>query len=218
MPAPGEVVKMQRFPIYYEGVGEFKDSNGVPSGARGAEALVEIGLNNRPHELVGVRVVNVYDTVSLFEQIEFPIPGVDPPVIERKNIPVAGFNLPVGDACCLLERLDGDQLMNVELAQQNVVVRDLHQKTMTGRAGVHWHPFPCAYPFRGGNNVDLRFRRLTAYPINAAGQTPEEQNIIVPVVHVTVLGWVWVSDEGVEPQPPGPPSTGFPQTRVATSV
>lgn len=196
-------------------MGEFK-SNRLPSGARGAEAVVDIGLNNRPHELVGVRVTNVYEITDLFEQILIPIPNTDPIVNERKNIPIAGFNLPEGDACCFLERLDGDQLMSLELAQQNVIVRDLHQKTMTGRAGVHWHPFPCAYPFRGGNNITCRFRRLTSYPINAAA-AEEDQAIIVPVVHVTVLGWVWVSDSEAE-QWKGPPSTGFPQTQADRST
>lgn len=195
-------IKHQRFPIYYEGVGQFKDADGDPSGAVGSVALVEIGLNNRPHELVGVRVTNVYELLPLFETIEFAIPGVTPPTIKREVQGVAGLGLPLEDLCCHLQRLDDEQLMRIELAQQNVVVRDLHQKTMTGRAGVHWHPFPCSYPFRGGNNVDLRFVRLTSYP-----------EIIAPVVHVTVLGWVWVSDEGVEPQPPAPGSTGFPVTR-----
>lgn len=203
-------VKMQRFPIYYEGVAQFKNADGEPSGAAGSEALVEIGLNNRPHEIVGVRVVNVYEVADLYEQIEYPVPGVDPPVTTRESIPVAGFNLPSGDACCFLERLDGDQLMTLQLAQQNVIVRNLHQRTMTGKAGVHWHPFACAYPFRGGNNIDLTFRRLTSYP---APVNAQDELLLAPSVFVTVLGWVWVSDEGVEPQPPAPPSTGFPQTR-----
>lgn len=193
-------ISHQRFPIYYEGVGEFKDADGDPSGAVGAVADVPISINNRPHELVGVRVVNVYEQLPLFETIEI-IVQTDPLVIERKVQGVAGLGLPLEDLCCHLQRLDGDQSLRVELAQQNVVVRDLHQRTMTGRDGVHWHPFACSYPFRGGNNVVCRLVRLTSYP-----------EIITPTVHVTLVGWIWVSDEGVEPQPPAPPSTGFPLT------
>jgi hypothetical protein len=161
--------RMQKFPIYYPGNAQFQDQDGQPSGLIGAQAIVEIGLNNRPHEIIGIRVQNVY-----------ALPA------ERPQDP---------DLCCLLDRLDGEQLVSLDLAQQNVIVESMLQTTLTGKNGIHWHPFACSYPFRGGNNLRLTFRRLTSYP-------PE----FFPVVHVTAVGWVWVSDE----LPAGaPPSTGF---------
>ena len=174
-----KLYKMQKFPIYYPGAGEFQDADGNPSGAAGSEATVEIGLNNRPHEIVGVRIVNVYERVV-------PVPEIDTGDVELpQNV----------ETCCLLGDLDDDQTVQIDLAQQNVIVRAIHQRTLCGKQGIHWHPFPCSYPFRGGNNMFVRLRRLTSYPA-----------AVLPKVRVTVIGWMYVSDE----LPPGsPPSTDF---------
>jgi hypothetical protein len=192
--------KTQKFPVYYSGVSEFK-LDGKASGLRGAVATVEIGLNNRPHEIVGVRIRNSYarfPTPTI--QIQDPAPGEGDPLPAPVNANWAAIN----DGCCLLEDLDDEQTVQIDLAQQNVIIRNMHQRELCGKNGIHWHPFPCSYPFRGGNNMFVQLTRLQSYPFTD-NPSPQE-TVIKPTAFVTVFGWMYVSDEL---PPGGPPSTDF---------
>jgi hypothetical protein len=192
MPEPK---KMQRFPVYYTGAAEFK-ADGKPSGMRGAVARVEINLNNRPHQVVGIRLRNSYP--------RFPTPTwLEGQLYDSAPVdPVA--KVWGGGLCCLLEALDDEQLIEIELAQQNMIVRDVHQRELCGADGKHWHPFPCTYPFRGGNNLKIRAQRIQDYPHS----TPDDPllTVVKPTLYVAVLAWMFVSDEMAAK---GPPSTGF---------
>ncbi len=134
------------FPVLYPASAPFLDANGAPSGARGAIARVTIEFNLRPNFLTSIRAMNVYEIGSAFEE----------------KIP-------------FLDKLDGFQTMTTELTQSNIVVRETLQPLAMGRDGFVWHPLPCPYNWRGGNNITLLFRRLVAYPA-----------LILPTVHVTL--------------------------------
>ena len=69
---------------------------------------------------------------------------------------------------------------------------------------MHWHPLPVPFPWRGGNNIVLKFTRLVGYP-----DLPQDEGDDVPVLptcHVTLEGCMFVDD--LTP-PAGPPSTGM---------
>jgi hypothetical protein len=209
MPKP---IKMQRFPVYYTGAGEFKLDE-KPSGRRGAVARVDISLNNRPHEIVAIRLRNSYARFPTPTFLYQPPPTEEDPDELPDPVPsgwgaggAPGDPIPA-NVCCLLDALDDEQLIEVELAQQNVVIKDIHQRELCGANGIHWHPFPCTYPFRGGNNLRIRARRLQDYP-HSSPDDPE-LTIIKPTLYVAVLGWMFVSDEM---PPSGPPSTDFPES------
>ena len=134
-----QVYTPQRVPVLFPGAGRFQDSDGNPSGARGAVATVTISINLRPQWLTGIRVSNIYDVPSGSQTI---------------------------DTLTYLDRLDEEQTMTTELTQSNIIVRAAVQTHVTGRRGYHWHPLACPYPWGGGNNITLQFTRLTAYPAN----------------------------------------------------
>lgn len=159
----------QRFPIIYPASAGFERDNAA-SGDVGATATLTFTINTRPHMLVGLRLQNVY---------------------------IVPEDMRTCDGLAWLERLDEEQDVATQLAQQNVVVRPTLQTLVTGRRGRHWHPFECPYPFRGGNNIVVTVSRLTAYP----------REITAITVKAALVGWAYV--EGDTP-PPGPPSTGFP--------
>lgn len=188
--------KMQRFPVYYTGSGEFK-ADGRPSGMKGAVARVDISLNNRPHEIIAVRLRNSYPRFPTPTYLEGQLYEEGAPVDPVPAVWSAGL-------CCLLDALDDEQLVEVELAQQNVVIKEIHQRELCGANGVHWHPWPCSYPFRGGNNMKFRVKRIQDYPYS----TPDKplDTVIKPTLYVAILGWMFVSDEM---PPAGPPSTDF---------
>lgn len=131
----------QRIPVLFPGSGRFQDSDGNPSGAKGAVATVTISINLRPQWLTEIRVSNIYDVPT-----------------REAGVPL--YDLPY------LDRLDEEQTMTTELTQSNIIVRAAVQTHVTGRRGFHWHPLPCPYPWGGGNNITLQFTRLTAYPPN----------------------------------------------------
>lgn len=160
----------QRFPIIYPASAEFRLDQDA-SGARGASATLTFTINTRPHMLTGLRLQNIYDVP---ERIQLSQPLLT-----------------------YLDRLDGEQDIQTDLAQQNIVVRPTLQRLVTGRGGVHWHPFECPYPFRGGNNITVVASRLTSYPDDIESIT----------LKGALVGWAYI--EGDQP-PPGPPSTGFP--------
>ena len=130
--------------------------------------------------------------INVYERLPVPCIPVGEPPPDRAQCPI-----PLVDVCCLLEQMDGDQDISLQLAQQNVIINPMSQVTLTGKGGVHWHPFPCSYPVRGGNNMQIRIVRTSSYPVE-----------VLPTAKVAVLGWMYVSDE----LPPGsPPSTDFVQ-------
>lgn len=173
----GEVTyEAEEFPLYYPGSAPFKDGT-APSGAAGAIAKVTVPVNNYPQILYGLRIRNAYT-----------IPGAT----LLANPGILG----------LLKEYDGEQLVSVDMAQQNVTAEPIHQDTLTGARGTNWHPFPVPYLWRGGNQVRLQFTRLVAYPSVLDGQV---ETPIFPTVYVTLVCGVLVSD--VFPAA-GPPSTG----------
>lgn len=197
--ADEKIYRPQKFPVYYDGVGEFKNEGGEPDGRRGSIARIQIPINNRPHEVVGVRIRNSYP------RFPTPVSEGQEPIDEQGEDPVIVANAwnDGGGLCCLLQDLDDEQTVEIELAQQNVIVRGIHQRTLCGANGIHWHPFPCSYPFRGGNNMSIRIRRLQDYPFDPLDPLG---TVIKPTAYVTVLGWMFVTDELPAG---GPPSTDF---------
>ena len=154
----------QAFPIYYPmGPKPFLGSDGTPSGAAGAVARLTRDLSNFPHMFLGLRVTNVY-----------PLPA-DPSADD-----VQLFR-------ALHEWTDGEQTMRVDLAQQNITADSVLTVQMTGRAGVHWHPFPVPFPMAGANNIAVEIVRTTGYP--SLGGEP-----ILPTVHVSILAAVLRAD------------------------
>jgi len=148
--------------MYYNAASPFLLNN-VQSGAVNARARLSFELNNWPHVAYGVRIVNVY-----------PLPdgaGADDVQLFRTA----------------KEWLDDDQEMSFTLAQQNVIADPIHQRTMMGHEGTHWHPFPKPYLFRGANLAQLTLNRLTAYP-----QIDGED--VLPVCRATLVTAVLVND------------------------
>lgn len=152
----------EAFPLYYNAAGPFQLNN-QPSGSTNARARVSFELNNWPHVAFGIRIVNVYP------------------------LPTAATADDVARFRAMKDYIDGDQEMTFVLAQQNVIADPIHQATMTGRAGVHWHPFSKPYLFRGANIAQVQFTRLTDYP-----QLVDED--VLPVVRATLVTAVLVSD------------------------
>jgi hypothetical protein len=112
---------------------------------------------------------------------------------ELNNWPHVAFGLRITNVYPLPEGAD-DQLFDVQeisfvLAQQNVIADPIHQATLTGgQNGIHWHPFPKPYLFRGANQARMDVVRLTAYP-----QLGQED--ILPVCRATLVTAVLVNDE-----------------------
>lgn len=151
-------------PVYFPGAGRFQDAEGQPSGAVGAVAVVVININLRPQWLTAIRVQTVYDVPAALRTV---------------------------DSLTWLARLDGEHTMSTDLTQSNIIVREAMVPTIVGPAapqpgGVHWHPLAAPYPWSGGDNITLRFRRVTGYPTG--------DNAILPTVHVTLEGIMMVRD------------------------
>lgn len=151
----------QKIPVYFPGSARFQDADGIPSGALGAIATVTISINLRPQWFTGIRIRNVYPVPDGFQN----------------------FNV------IYLDRLDGEQTFSTELTQSNIVIRDALQPLVIGRDGFHWHPFATPYPWGGGDNITLIFRRLTSYPAET-----------LPTVHVVLEGIMLVGDQTDEGQ------------------
>lgn len=177
-PETGDVsYAAEEFPLYYPGSEAFKLDT-APSGARGAVAEVLITVNNYPQIFYGVRIRNAYEIpkATLLD---------DPAILAQ------------------LKEYDGEQMVRIDLAQQNVTARPIHQDTLTGKGGTNWHPFPVPYLFRGGNETRFSFTRLVGYPPVLDG---EEEVEIIPTVYVTLVAGVLVSDIF--------PAAGAPSTRA----
>lgn len=187
--------KAQKFPVYYPGEAVFTEGgvpSGQPSGAVGAQALITITINTRPHGFLGIRLRNV-----------FPVP-------EFPLEPIAQSYFPTWRD---LHGLDVDQDVRVELAQQNILMDRTDQALFVGGPGIGgsfvWHPFPCVYPFRGGNNVRIFVTRTTAYPLVVDGSEPPVEGIF-PVCKAVLVGYSYVTGDIEEG---GPPSSGFPVSK-----
>lgn len=182
---PGQMTRPQLFPIYYPAEAEFLNDEGGAAASRGSVATLTFQITTRPFALVGVRLRNLYELPP--EGITFERDGGEPPA--RTFYPPELIEY--------FKRIDADQDVSVELAQQNIVIRPANMALVQGEDGIHWHPFACAFPFRGGNNVVVRTRRRVAYP-EAVGPV---------TLQGLLVGWQYVSDA----DPGGhPPSSGFP--------
>jgi hypothetical protein len=179
--------KPQRFPVYYPGEAQFL-RDGQPSGARGAEAVATIELNTAPHEFVGLRVTN-----------DYPSPLV-------ANLDDAEDIARLDALTRILLAADQRQDITIELAQQNLVVRRVFQAALTGgdsRTGTVFLPFPCPFPFRGGNSITIRAVRTQDYPVVA---TDAEVAVIFPTLKCGLVGWVYREGQF---EPGNPPVSGF---------
>ncbi len=165
----------QLFPIYYPGEAQFLLDNKTPSGLVGATARINIEISNNPIMATGIRIRNVYEIEEKFRTV---------------------------DLLTYLARLDGEQSIETNLTQQNIIVREMSQELLTGgkdgsaASSIHWHPFETPYPFKGGNNINLKFKRETSYP----------EEIVSVVVKATLTGWVYMSDAVPDA---GAPSSGY---------
>lgn len=134
-------LKPQTFPIEYPlGPEPFVDGAGNPSGAVGARATLVRTLSNFPHMVMGVRLQNVW------------------------ALPDAPSDADIAHATYIKRYIDGEQTIRMDLAQQSVMVEATLQPLVTGRDGLHWHPFPAPYPMAGGNDVAFEVVRRSAYP------------------------------------------------------
>lgn len=186
MPKPGQLTSPQKFPIYYPAEAEFTNDQDVPGVPAGSVANLTFSITTRPFALVGIRLRNLYQLPP--NGIIFTNDEIQPPE-SRVLFPP--------ELAPWMKKLDGDQDIVVELAQQNIVIRPSNQELVTGKEGIHWHPFACPFPFRGGNNVTCRVTRRTPYPSEIEAMT----------VQADLIGWQYVTDA----DPGGhPPSTGFP--------
>lgn len=152
----------EAFPLYYNAASPFLLNNN-PSGAANARARLSFELNNWPHVAFGLRIVNVYGLPA----------GSDADDVQLFRV--------------LKEWFDDEQEITFTLAQQNVIADPIHQRTMCGAQGVHWHPFPKPYLFRGANIAQMTLTRLTGYP-----QVNDED--ILPTVRATLVTAVLVND------------------------
>jgi hypothetical protein len=170
----------EAFPLEYSAESAFLNAAGVPSGAVGARAVLSFELNNWPHVAYGIRLVNVYALPSTPDALD----------------------LDTYRTC--KEWLDDDQLVSINLARQNITTNTgVHQRTLQGRVGLHWHPFPKPYLFRGANNCSVEVTRLVDYP--TIGDAP-----VLPVLRGTLITAVSVAEVGgISRRAPG--SSGRPQ-------
>ena len=154
----------QAFPIYYPmGPNAFIDASGDPSGAVGARARLGRDLSNFPHMFMGLRITNLY---ALPDE-----PTADDVQLFR----------------ALKEWVDGEQSVRIELAQQNITADSVLDVQLTGRAGIHWHPFPVPFPMAGANSITVEITRLSPYP-QLGGSS------ITPQVSVSILAAVMRAD------------------------
>ena len=156
----------QVFPIYYSmGPSPF-NLDGAQSGAVGSEAVLFTDLSNFPHMFMGLRINNVYAIPS-----------------DLGGEPTAQVLL----YRALKEHVDGEQTVQILLAQQNITADRLLQTQLTGSAGINWHPFPVPFPMAGANNITVNLRRVTPYPL--LGDQP-----VLPVARGSILAAVLRAD------------------------
>ncbi len=173
---PRKRIKYQKFGLIYSGEAVFTNANNQPGVPAGSVARITIPITTRPYALTGVRIRNLV-----------PIPAV---------VDFEGQQVAAPALVDYFDRLNDDQDVTIDLSQQNVVVRPTNQALMQGAKGIHWHPFACPYPMRGGNNVVVDVKRRTAYP-EEVGQV---------TCQVALVGWQYVNSAALGGTPP---STGF---------
>lgn len=155
----------QEFPFYYSMPPvEFRNANGVASGAVGARARTSRDISNWPHLLIGIRIDNTY-----------PLPSTaDADSVARYR------------AC--KEYIDDEQTVRIDLAQQNVTADLVLQAALCGRTGsADWHPFPVPFPMAGSNNIAVEVQRVTPYPQIADAD-------VLPTLQVTLVAAVFHAD------------------------
>lgn len=156
-----------QYPIYYAMEPRPFMLSSQPSGAAGAFAKLSFAFPSARHFIYGIRISNFYELPT--------------------NLGESGVAL--WHAC--REWLDADQSVVLDLSQQSIFVNETMQAHVTGRAGVHWHPFPVPFYIGGSNNFSLIVKRLTGYPSLLVGETLTP---ILPSVGATLVCGVWRSD------------------------
>ncbi len=169
------VFDTEAFPLYYSDSQQFVDNDGNVSGTRGSRAAVTIDFNNNPHVMFGIRIVNTFAVPNDLSPQDF-------------------YGLKIWDQ---------EQTIRLELAQQNVIAQPIPQHSFMGLAGIHWHPFPVPYLYRGGNQIRVEAVRLQDYPLIGS------QNVaVLPTLFVTLVTATLRSDYRIAS---APGSTGRPQ-------
>jgi hypothetical protein len=146
------VVGEDQYPIYYPLEPRPFQLSGTPSGAAGAVARLSHAFANARHFVYGIRFSNFYDLPT----------GLD------------ADNVAVYNAC--REWVDGDQTVTLDISQQSAFVNQTIQTHVTGKSGVHWHPFPVPFYIAGGNDFKVTVTRLTSYPSLLVGE------VFVPIL------------------------------------
>ncbi len=160
----------QVFPIYYPmGAQPFTDGTGQPSGAAGAQARLNRSLSNFPHMFMGLRISNDYDVLG-------DTPSAD-------DVQLVRF---------MREWVDGQQTVDINLAQQNITAEQLFQPHLTGHDGVIWAPFPAPFPMAGANDITVTIQRTASYP-QVNGEA------VQPVCRVSILAAVMRADLRTSP-------------------
>ena len=167
------VTGQDQFPIYYAMEPRPFMVSGVPSGAAGARAKLSYAVPTAVHFIYGIRITNYY-----------PLPsGLD------------ADGVAMWEAC--RRYVDQDQSIMLDLSQQSIFVNEVIQSQVTGRDGVHWHPFPVPYRINGGNAWGLTVTRLTDYPSLPNGDA--EPIPILPMVGATIVCGVFRGDMATQP-------------------
>lgn len=164
----------EELPFYYTSTGQFLGTDGQPSGAAGAEAAVQINLNNYPQVIYGVRIRN---SLEIAQEVIDANPGL----------------------LATIRDLHDEQKVRIDLAQQNIVTQALRQDLLQGARGINFHPFPVPYLMRGGNNVRIAIRRLVPYPTITVS---EEEFPLLPTAEVVLVCGVLVADQFPAAGPP----------------
>lgn len=141
----------QWFPFEYSlGPESFVGSDGAPSGALGAEALLTRPISNFPFLWKGIRVWNTFPIDAQW--------GANEIALYR----------------AVKEWVDMEQTIKIELTQQNVLSDPILQPLVTGSRGGYWAPFVAPFVMAGGNNITVAIRRATSYPtIGGVTITPQ---------------------------------------------
>lgn len=166
------------WPLYYKDESQFRLGT-TPSGLAGAKANLAFTINNRPHHVYGIRFAISYELDTAFEAENY------------------GFRQAMSEG-----GTDFGFDVTIDLSQTNVTNIELDARTLVGKSGVVWHPFPVPLRIRGGNNVKCNCVRKLSYP--AVG---DPAAVPVPTVQGVLVTGQMLSDAF----PAGPPgSSGIP--------
>ncbi len=171
---------VQWFPIYEGSSAQFEN------GDLGQAVDITFALDTFPAFWYGLRVVVSYELPAEFWRTNYGFKQL----MNQGGVPL-------------------DMSTKIELTQQNITrgSTTVHTATVTGANGVNWHPFTVPYPFRGGNNVILKFRRLSSFP-ELVDDQGEVIGKVAPTVHATLLMARGVEKGATSAMPPPPAGSG----------